>query len=151
MVSCARMIPALKEGRLPPGVHRATLQELRVALGWGRKRRQLLDGLERALSIMGSCGVERAYVDGGFVTDKPRPKDIDVCYDAPEDADLAAMFPIYPTNRFTRDITISEFGAEFFPSDMVEGASGQPFLDFFQTDKAGRPRGVILIELGGES
>jgi hypothetical protein len=91
------MIPALREGRLPPGIHRATLQELRDRLGWGRKRKELLDGLEKALRIMGSCGVERVYVDGGFVTDKPRPKDIDVCYDAPENADLAAMYPIYPT------------------------------------------------------
>jgi hypothetical protein len=91
------MIPALREGRLPPGIHRATLQELRDRLGWGRKRKKLLDGLEKALRIMGSCGVERVYVDGGFVTDKPRPKDIDVCYDAPENADLAAMYPIYPT------------------------------------------------------
>jgi hypothetical protein len=144
------MIPAFREGRLPPGVHKATFQELRSGLGWGRKRTELLDGLERALRIMKRCGVERVYIDGGFVTDKPRPKDIDVCYDAPEEADLAAMFPIYPTNGFTRAITIAEFGAEFFPSDMVEGASGKPFLDFFRTDKAGRPRGVIRIELGGE-
>jgi hypothetical protein len=145
------MIPPLREGRLPPGIHRATLQGLRNRLGWGRKRKELLDGLERALRIMESCGVERVYIDGGFVTDKPRPKDIDVCYDAPEHADFAAMYPIYPTNSHTRSITINDFGAEFFPSDMVEGASGQPFLDFFRTDKAGRPRGVILIELGGES
>jgi hypothetical protein len=131
-------------------VHEATFQELRGRLGWGRRRAELLDGLERALRIMESCGVARVYVDGGFVTDKPRPKDIDVCYDAREDADLVAMFPIYPTNRYTRAITIAEYGAEFFPSDMVEGASGKPFLDFFQTDKAGRPRGVIRIELGGE-
>jgi hypothetical protein len=58
--------------------------------------------------------------------------------------------PHLPHNGYTRTLTISEFGAEFFPSDMVEGASGKPFLDFFRTDKAGRPRGVILIELGSE-
>jgi hypothetical protein len=144
------MIPALREGRLPPGIHRATLQEVGSILGWGRKRKELIAGLEAALGIMVKCGVERVYVDGGFVTDKPRPKDIDVCYDVREDSDLSAMYPIYPTNGYTRKLTINEFGAEFFPSDMIEGASGKPFLDFFQTDKEGRPRGVILIELGGE-
>ncbi len=110
----------------------------------------MLEGLKRALRMMENCGIERVYIDGGFVTDKPRPKDIDVCYDIPEDARLGAMFPIYPTNHLTRSLTIRGFGAEFFPSDMVEEDSGKPFLDFFQIDKEDRPRGVILIELEGE-
>jgi hypothetical protein len=72
----SRVIPQFTDdGLLPPGVHQTDLEELKEKMGWSRKRRELLEGLEEALELMASCGVVRVYLDGSFVTDKDRPND----------------------------------------------------------------------------
>lgn len=144
------MIPDFtSEGVLPPGIHEATLEELREKLGFSRRRRDLIGGLERALRMMSYCGIERVYIDGSFVTDKPRPGDIDGCYDVEQKTDLEAMWPIWFPTPANRELSKAQFGVELFPADTVEGGSGQPFLNFFQSDKRGDPKGVVLIELTG--
>gem|GEM_PF-3972618 len=41
------MIPQFTdEGLLPSGVHETDLEELKEKMGWSRKRRELLEGLE---------------------------------------------------------------------------------------------------------
>ena len=105
-------------------------------------------GLEQALGLMGACGVERVYLDGSFVTDKPRPGDIDGCYDVEQHTDLPAMDPIWFPNPVNRARSKAVFGVELFPSDMIEAYSGQPFLEFFQSDAAGNPKGIVSLELG---
>src|SRR5215212_794325 len=92
----------------------------------------LLSGLERALALMGRCGIERVYLDGSFVTDKDRPGDIDGCYDVPRGADLEAMYPIWPFTWPNRLASKARFGAEMFPSGAPATASGEPFLSFFK-------------------
>lgn len=142
------MIPTFREGRLPPGVHKATLGELRDKLGWGRRRKNLIDGLEMALRLMANCGIERVYLDGSFVTDKDRPGDIDGCYDPPSGANLGAMYPIWPWTPANRAMSKTMFGIELAPSRFPATRSGEPYISFFQSDESGNPRGVVLIELG---
>lgn len=139
------------EGLLPPGVHEATLEELRKKLGFSRKRKELIDGLERALALMSGCGVRRIYIDGSFVTEKPRPGDIDGCYDVEPGMDLQSMTPVWPPNHSNRAKSKAEFGVDFFPADTIEAGSGQPFLQFFQKDRDGSPKGVVAMELRGEA
>jgi hypothetical protein len=145
------MIPSFTdEGLLPPGVHQTGLEELKEKMGWSRKRRELLEGLEEALELMASYGVVRAYLDGSFVTDKDRPNDIDGCYDLTEDVtaeDLKRLAPIFPPSPFSRAEAKRRFGVDFFPAAATELGSGQPFLRFFQTDREGRERGVLSVEL----
>jgi len=145
------MIPGFtNEGLLPPGVHETDLEELKEKMGWSRKRRELLEGLEEALELMASCGVTRAYLDGSFVTDKDRPNDIDGCYDLAEDVaaeDLRRLAPVFPPSQFNRAEAKRRFGMDFFPAAATELGSGQPFLRFFQTDREGRERGVLSVEL----
>jgi hypothetical protein len=136
---------------LPPGIHETDLEELGEKMGWSRKRRDLLRGLEEALKLMAVCGVRRAYLDGSFVTDKDRPKDVDGCYDLAEDItaeDLRRLAPIFPPSPINRTETKRRFGVDFFPAATMELGSGQPFLRFFQTDREGRERGVLMMELG---
>lgn len=146
-----RMIPQFTdEGLLPPGVHETGLEELGEKMGWSRKRRDLLGGLEEALELMAACGVVRVYLDGSFVTDKDRPNDIDGCYDLVEDVtaeDLRRLAPIFPPSPFNRAEAKRRFGLDFFPAAATELGSGQPFLRFFQTDREGRERGVLAVEL----
>jgi hypothetical protein len=145
------MIPRFtNEGLLPPGVHETDVGELREKIGWGRKRQGLLEGLEEALELMASCGVTRVYLDGSFVTDKDRPNDIDGCYDLAEDVtaeDLERLAPIFPPSPSNRAEAKRRFGVDFFPAAATELGSGQPFLRFFQTDREGRERGVLSVEL----
>jgi hypothetical protein len=145
------MIPQFTdEGLLPPGVHQTGLEEIKEKMGWSRKRRELLEGLEEALDLMASCGVVRAYLDGSFVTDKDRPNDIDGCYDLAEDVtaeDLKRLAPIFPPSLSNRAETKRRFGVDFFPAAGTELGSGQPFLRFFQTDREGHKRGVLSVEL----
>lgn len=145
------MIPDFtEEGLLPPGVHETDLEEIGESMGWSRKRRELLEGLEDALDLMSSCGVSRVYLDGSFVTDKDRPKDIDGCYDLAEDVaaeDLGRLSPIFPPNPSNRAEAKRRFGVDFFPAATMELGSGQPFVRFFQTDREGRERGVLSVEL----
>jgi hypothetical protein len=70
------MIPRFTDGGLlPPGVHETNLEELNEKMGWSRRRRELLEGLEEALELMASCGMARVHLHGSFVTDKDRPND----------------------------------------------------------------------------
>jgi hypothetical protein len=139
------------EGLLPPGIYKATFEEVTEKLCFTNRRKDLLiRKLKPALERMKECGVVRVYLDGSFVTDRRRPGDIDVCYDIGNDADLDAMYPIYPLNDFTRSATKEQYGAEFFPSDLIEANSGQPFLKFFQTDREDRPRGIVRLDLVGD-
>ncbi|CAN5846059.1 hypothetical protein BH23ACT11_BH23ACT11_14570 [soil metagenome] len=145
------MIPQFtNEGLLPPGVHETGVEELKEKMEWSRKRRELLGGLEEALELMMSCGVVRAYLDGSFVTDKDRPNDVDGCYDLAEDVtseDLKRLAPIFPPSTSNRTEAKRRFGVDLFPAAATELGSGQPFLRFFQTDREGRERGVLSVEL----
>lgn len=145
------MMPGFtNEGLLPPGVYETELEELKEKMGWSRKRRELLEGLEEALELMASCGVTRAYLDRSFVTDKDRPNDIDGCYDLAEEVaaeDLRRLAPVFPPSLFNRAEAKRRFGVDFFPAATTELGSGQPFLRFFQTDWEGRERGVLSVEL----
>lgn len=141
------MIPDFQGGRLPPGVHQATLEELRAKLGWGQRRKYLINGLEMALRLMGNCGIKRVYLDGSFVTDKDRPRDIDGCYDVPPGANLGAMYPMWPCTFRNRDVSKDMFGVELFPSRAPATASGEPYISFFQKDRQGHGRGIVSLEL----
>lgn len=145
------MIPDFTNGGLlPPGVHEATLEELREKLGFSRRRRTLIAGLERALALMSGGGIQRVYIDGSFVTDKPRPNDIDGCYDMVPGMTLSSVAPIWPPTHQNRLMSKERFGVDFFPADAVESGSGQPFLRFFQQDREGNPKGVVAMELRSE-
>jgi hypothetical protein len=145
------MIPRFTdEGLLPPGIHETDLEDLREKMGWSRKRSALLEGIEEALELIAACGVVRVYLDGSFVTDKDRPNDIDGCYDLAEHVtaeDLGRLAPIFPPNPSNRAEAKRRFGVDLFPAAAMELGSGQPFLRFFQTDREGRERGVLSVEL----
>ena len=145
------MIPGFtEEGLLPLGIHETDLEELEEKMGWSRKRRELLEGLEEALELMAASGVVKAYLDGSFVTDKDRPNDIDGCYDLAEDVaeeELGRLAPIFPPNPTNREEAKRRFGVDFFPAAVTELGSGQPFLRSFQTDREGHERGVLSVDL----
>ena len=148
------MLPEFtEEGLLPPGIYETDFEELREKMGWSRRRLALLEGLESALELMATSGVTRVYLDGSFVTDKNRPNDIDGCYDLEESTTaetLKRMAPIFPPTPDNRAKAKELYGVDFFPAAATELSSGQPFLRFFQKDRQGRERGVLMLEVSDE-
>lgn len=145
------MTPEFTEhGLLPPGIHETDFGELEEKMGWSRRRLELLEGLQSALELMAASGVRCVYLDGSFVTDKDRPNDIDGCYDLEASAnaeELEAMAPIFPPSPANRAKAKELYGVDFFPAAATELGSGQPFLRFFQKDRQGRERGVLVLEI----
>ena len=74
-------LPAsLPTGYLPPGIYRATLEEIVARFGAATPRRQTLAArLQMLLLLARATGrLHRAFVWGSFVTEKPFPGDLDV-------------------------------------------------------------------------
>ena len=142
------MIPSFDEsGDLPAGVHEASWSEFAARYGTTPHRRNLLDGLGRALHALRRAGCRRAYIDGSFVTAKEHPGDFDGCWEAsnvdPLLLDLALID--FSDRRRTQKL---RFGGELFPADLPADPQGTRFLDHFQRDKHTRePKGIVAIDL----
>jgi len=66
-------------GYLPEGVHDTTQEELRERMVTNPQRAVLWERLQKFLKWTIATGnFSHAYIDGGFITDKSQPEDIDV-------------------------------------------------------------------------
>ena len=66
-------------GYLPEGVHDTTLDQLRARLVINPKREILWDRLQEFLRwAVGTGTFYHVYIDGGFITNKSQPEDIDL-------------------------------------------------------------------------
>ncbi len=139
------MIPQLVDDRLPVGEWVATWPEVVDRFGTSAWRLHLLDGCWRALGALKLAGCRRAWIDGSFVTGKLHPGDIDGCYD-PIGVDRSLLHPALRDLSPGRPAQKAEFGCEFFPN-VVEAGSGEYFVQFFQRDRDGQRKGIIVIDL----
>ena len=73
------MIPDFNDdGYLPPGIHRATLEEIVARFGQEPELRQAqTESLRWLLDLAKRAGVLRLVIDGSYVTNKWEPNDID--------------------------------------------------------------------------
>jgi hypothetical protein len=101
-----------------------------------------------ALRLLRAAGCTRAYIDGSFVTAKLVPRDFDACWDAHGvdfdrvDDRLLAFDPGRATQK-------AAFLGELFIADADADPQGTLFRDFFQTDREGRRKGIVVIDLKG--
>jgi hypothetical protein len=75
------MLPEFDEnGNLPPGEHRATLEEVikRFNVHSWRTRGPLTQALQDYVNQIPKNGISRVYVDGSYTTAKLSPADIDL-------------------------------------------------------------------------
>lgn len=137
-----------EDGRhqLPPGIHVAAWPELVERFGTNERRREILAGLLRALQALAAAGCRRAYVDGSFVTSKEVPRDFDGCWDH-EGVDFDVLDPVLLDFEGHREAQKAKFEGEMFLSMTRADSIGNRFLDFFQLDRDGRPKGIIQINL----
>jgi hypothetical protein len=136
-------------GRLPPGVHFASWDEIVARFGGSVWRRRLLTGLKNALGSLKTAGCSVVYIDGSFVTAKVRPGDFDACWEeVGVDPDLLDPVLLEFSNK--RAAQKAKFQGELFPASDAADLHGNSFITFFQTDKAtGDPKGIIAIDLTG--
>jgi hypothetical protein len=139
--------PFADSGNLPEGIHEATWDEIANRFGTNERRRELLDGLRRALVALSAAGCRRAYLDGSFVTAKEEPGDFDACWEAAGvDPDL--LDPVLLTFAHRRAAQKARFGGELFPAESAADPHGTRFLDYFQQDKlTGERKGIVALDL----
>lgn len=135
---------------LPPGEHAASLENVATAFATNAWRRELFDGLILASGKLRLAGCTAIYLDGSFVTGKPRPGDFDACWD-PSGVDPAKLDPVFLEFRNGRAAQKAAFRGEFFPSTMLCADVGRVFVDFFKVDRfTGKQKGIISIWLSAD-
>lgn len=134
-------------GNLPLGIHWANWKEFEKQFGTNSRRKLLLTGLKQAIASLKKAGCRTVFVDGSFVTSKELPGDFDACWSV-EGVDPDLLDPVLLDFSNGRAAQKAKFGGELFPAELIEGGSGKPFLDFFQTDKnTGKPKGIVGLRL----
>ena len=131
---------------LPSGEQAATWQDMHDRFGYTPWRRQVLTGMLKALRLLKLAGCVRAYVDGSFVTAKAEPGDFDACWDA-EGVDFDLIDERLLTFDRGRATQKAAFLGELFIADARADPQGTLFRDFFQTDREGRRKGIVVIHL----
>jgi len=141
------VIPALDpdNGRLPPGEHVASRDEVVERFGWTERRRRFLDGLADAIELLTEAGCRRIWLNSSFVTAKDHPADFDACWDT-DGVDLDVLDPVLLDLTDHRSVQKSRFGGELFPN-VVEAQSGLSFSEFFQNERDTTRKGIIVIYL----
>ena len=144
------MLPGFDDhGNLPPGIHEACWSEIEARLGSTPHRRRLLQGFLQAARALKSVGCKRLYLDGGFATLKTIPKDFDGCWESAgvnlqELARIEPALVTFDANRTTQKL---RFGGELFIAEFMADSKGRTYLNFFQEDRDGNAKGIILIDL----
>ena len=92
------------------------------------------------------AGCRRAFIDGSFVTSKELPGDFDGCWDH-DGVDFDALDPVLLKFEGHREAQKAKFEGKLFIAATPADDLGARFLDFFQADRNGRPKGIVQIDL----
>ena len=144
------MIPEFqKDGNIPKGLYKATLQEVREVFGTGSAKRKLLIGnLENIIELAKSTGkLERVIIWGSFISNKDFPQDIDLLLIMRGDFDLDANPPEvkrifdYVQGRIV-------FNADIFwtKSSIGEEAIGL-WIETYQMTRDFESRGIVEVTI----
>lgn len=140
------MIPNLKKsGQLPTGIHPATWDELVNKFAINQYRQELLEGLKKGLIVLKSFGCTEIYIGGSFVTDKPKPRDIDVCFNSTfmNLSKFKKSNPEFFDSKEGTYLQKKKFGCEFFSFTNFDNY----FIDYFSFSRLGEPKGLVKIYL----
>ncbi len=132
---------------LPPGIHWATLEEVKERFVTSPQRVWLFEGLVQAVEALTQAGCRCLYLDGSFVTSKENPSDYDGCWDS-LGVSAAKLDPVLLDFENKRAAQKQKYRGELFVS-CTAGGPDCTFLEFFQTDKyTGAPKGIVGVRLG---
>ena len=131
-------------GYLPRGVHRAPWVEVDRRFGHNSScRARLIGGLLAACRNLAGAGCRALLLDGSFVTAKLEPGDYDgACETAGVNPDL-----LDPVLLGGGSAMRARYLGDLYPASGL-AAPGMVFRDFFQTDRDGVAKGIVLVDLG---
>ena len=102
---------------LPPGVHVATIEEIRIRFATTSYRQHLFSGFEEAIISLSKAGCKTVFLDGSFITAKPIPDDYDVCWDS-RGVDPHKLNPVFLDFSDKRSAQKRLYYGEFFPANL---------------------------------
>jgi hypothetical protein len=144
------VIPALtSDGLLPPGIHSASLDDVRQRFAIFQdsdQRLRVFDGLQRLVADAISSGViGRIIIGGSFVSGKQEPNDFDcILVLAPQI--VGQTLRPFEYNVISRRMARRLFGGDVLA--VLDGSAAlQEYLKFFQTTRDGTTVGVVEIRL----
>lgn len=139
------MIPDFdrRTGYLPQGIHPAPWAEVEQRFGWNQHRISLLAGCRKALTCLGRAGCRIVFLNGSFVSVKQLPNDYDGAWET-LGVDPGLLDPVLLDFSNGRVAMKAKYGGELFPASM-SASPGVPYLDFFQQDRNGTPKGIVEI------
>lgn len=144
-------LPALDPGGyLPPGIHVATLEQVRQRFGLFRdtdRRPRLFQQLADYVELARSAGcIDYLLIDGSFVTAKPAPEDIDLVAVLDPQHDLSTDLPPDAYNALSHKRARKMFGLDVFAAP--EGSETlRKWTDLFSQVK-GEPnarKGIVRV------
>lgn len=136
-------IPEFIDGRLPPGLHRASRDEIVERFcSTTAARVGLQVPLDELIVVARESGAIGLYLNGSFVTDKLGPRDIDAVIVLSRDFDLNGPYAAR-LRVLHRDYGLD---IERVAADDLEE---RDYLlnEFFGTDRDGVPRGLVEVIL----
>ena len=134
-------------GNLPKGVYEVSITEIENKLTWTKKRKELFSGLVAAVSNLKSAGVRYVYIDGSFTTSKDEPNDIDGCWVPNRDIKKSIIDKVFIDREPPRERMFEKYGVDFLIAGLDFGKAGRTIEDFFQEDRSGARKGIILLDL----
>ena len=129
---------------LPPGIHDASLSEVKTQFATNPNRQRLFQGFAAGFAALQRARSKEILLDGSFVTDKPSPGDFDCCWNS-SGIDVSKLGPVFLDFTDKRAAQKKKYGGEFFPFGLGVGATDF-FLNFFQKDKhTGKTKGILRV------
>ena len=131
------MIPDFNDkGYLPPGIHRARLDEIAVRFGSDPElRRVQMESLCWMVELATQAGVLRIVINGSFVTDKWEPNDVDCV--------------LLIDDNYPRDAAANEelqVGLPFLTLEIVREEGFRQLTErTFANDRFRVPKGIIEV------
>lgn len=137
-------------GNLPPGEYAVSLSDVGERFAWNARRRRLFKGLCSALESLAAAGVKRIWIDGSFVSAREEPNDIDGCWEWDPTVRMGRLNPVFLETWPPREAMKRKFGVDFLLSATIVDAQGRAIRDFFQEDRDGNRKGILLVQLEGK-
>jgi hypothetical protein len=133
------MIPEFDaRGYLPPGIHRATLEE--IAQHFGRQselRRVQMESLHWLVDMIRGTKIKRLIINGSYTTEEFEPNDVDCVLLVADDVSL--------DDDFTQKLLD---GLPFLDIQIVKQNRFDYLVEkFFATDRRRTPKGMIEVIL----
>jgi hypothetical protein len=140
-------IPDFDEnGNLPPGVYQVSLQDIGIRFTWTDRRKKLFEGLKLAIDNLTRANVKKVWIDGSFVTSIDDPNDIDGCWQYDKDVDAGKLDSVFLDMYPPREAMQIKYGVDFLISGvLISDSAGNTIEQFFQIDRDGNKKGILLL------